>query len=50
VRGRFVLRDGSLQAETHGTGRSVHDIQHLPAPRPRNVDKTLAAVTRNDGT
>ncbi len=50
VRGRFVLRDGSLQAETRGTGHSVHDIQQMPAPRPRNVDKTLAAVTRNDGT
>ncbi len=50
VRGRFVLREGSLQPATRGTGRSVHDIQQMPPPRPRNADKTLAAVTRNAGT
>lgn len=45
VRGRFVVRDGKLMDETRGTGRSVHSIQNMPAPAPRNRDKTLAAVT-----
>ena len=45
VRGRFVLRDGALLTETRGTGRSVHVIQKMPRPEPRNADKTMVAVT-----
>ena len=31
VRGRFVMRDRELVAETRGWGRSVHAIQQMPA-------------------
>jgi len=45
VRGRFVQRDRTLVAGTAGHGRQVGDIQRMPAPAPRHVDQTLAAVT-----
>jgi dihydroorotase len=45
VRGRFVMRDRTLVPDTKGWGRSVRRIQAMPAPQPRNVDQTLAAVT-----
>lgn len=41
VRGRAVVRDGALVGEP-GWGRPV--IQEMPPPRPRNVDKTSAAI------
>jgi dihydroorotase len=34
---------------TRGWGRSVHAIQHLPAPRPQNTDQTMAAIVRAPG-
>jgi dihydroorotase len=46
VRGRFIMRDGALVAETRGWGRSVHSIQKMPAPRVRHADATMAAVLR----
>lgn len=45
VRGRFVVKDRALVAQTRGTGRSVHAIQQMPPAAPRNTDQTLAAVT-----
>jgi dihydroorotase len=45
VRGRFVMKNRKLQEDTRGWGRSVHAIQHMPPPAPRNRDGTLAAVT-----
>lgn len=45
VRGRFVMRDRALVAETRGWGRSVARIQRMPPPQPRNLDQTIAAVT-----
>lgn len=45
VRGRFVMRDRALVPATKGWGRSVTRIQRMPAPQPRNLDQTLAAVT-----
>jgi dihydroorotase len=47
VRGRFVMRDRGLMADTRGYGRSVHTIQQMPVPDVRNADKTLRAVTRD---
>jgi dihydroorotase len=44
VRGRFVMRDRTLIAATRGWGRSVHAIQHMPAPTVRNPDQTMEAV------
>ncbi|MEP9380030.1 allantoinase AllB [Aquabacter sp. CN5-332] len=44
VRGRFVVKDRVLVAETRGFGRSVHAIQEMPAPQPKHADQTLAAV------
>ena len=32
VRGRFVMRDRGLMAETRGHGRSVHTLQQMPVP------------------
>ena len=46
VRGRFVMKDRALAADTRGWGRSVHTIQHMPPPDVRNADQTMQAVTR----
>jgi len=47
VRGRFVMRDRTLVSQTRGWGRSVHAIQQMPEPRPRNADKTMQAIVQN---
>jgi dihydroorotase len=44
VRGRFVMKDRALVDGVRGWGRSVHKIQHMPAPRPRNTDLTMQAI------
>ena len=44
VRGRFVMRDRELVDDTRGWGRSVKAWQAMPAPAPRNVDKTMGAI------
>src|SRR5262245_15483084 len=44
VRGRFVMRDRALIADTRGFGRSVHTIQRMPAAAPRNTDQTMRAI------
>ena len=44
VRGRFVMRDRALQPAARGWGRSVHAIQHMPAPAVRNADQTMQAI------
>jgi allantoinase len=49
VRGRFVMRDRELLADTRGWGRSVKPVQDMPAPAPRNVDKTMAAIVAAGG-
>jgi dihydroorotase len=46
VRGRFVMRERELVAAARGWGRSVHTIQQLPAPTPRNTDDTMTAIVR----
>ena len=46
VRGRVVARNGELVGE-EGWGRPV--AQSMPPPRPRNVDKTMAAIVRSPG-
>jgi len=45
VRGKVVMRDGKLIADP-GWGKPVR--QSMPPPRPRNVDKTTAAITAPD--
>jgi dihydroorotase len=45
VRGRFVMKDRKLVDGTRGFGRSVHAIQQMPAPAPRNTDLTMQAIT-----
>lgn len=47
VRGRFVMRDRQLVAAAGGHGRSVRRIQQMPAPSPRNIEHTTAAITGN---
>jgi dihydroorotase len=49
VRGRFVMRDRVLAAETRGFGRSVHAFQRLPAAAPRNTDQTMRAIVGGPG-
>jgi dihydroorotase len=49
VRGRFVMRERTLAADTRGWGRSVHRLQRLPDPTPRNRDQTMAAIVRAAG-
>lgn len=46
VRGRFVMKDRTLQSGTRGWGRSVHTIQQMPAPAPKNTDNTMSAIVR----
>jgi dihydroorotase len=49
VRGRFVMKDRMLVDGTQGWGRSVHTIQHMPAPQVHNADSTMKAILRNGG-
>jgi dihydroorotase len=46
VRGRFVMKDRALVAQTRGWGRSVHSIQQMPAPALQNTDETMKAIVR----
>ena len=46
VRGRFVMRDRTLVADTRGWGRSVHPIQRMPPAAVRNADATMAAIVQ----
>jgi dihydroorotase len=48
VRGRFVMRDRQLVADSAGHGRSVRRVQRMPTPSPRNLDQTTAAITAHD--
>lgn len=43
VRGRFVMRDRTLQSEAKGSGLSVKRVQQMPIAKLANSDKTLAA-------
>ncbi len=45
VRGRFVMKDRTLQESARGSGRSVHAIQDMPAASPRNTATTMAVIT-----
>ena len=47
VRGRFIMRDRTLVSQTRGWGRSVHAIQQMPDPQPRNADKTMQAIVQH---
>ncbi len=49
VRGRFVMKNRVLNEEARGTGRSVHAIQRMPVPAPKNLDATMAAITGKTG-
>jgi dihydroorotase len=46
VRGRFVMQDRALVAQTCGWGRPVHSIQHMPAPVLQHTDQTMKAIVR----
>jgi dihydroorotase len=46
VRGRFVMKDRTLVAQTRGWGRSVHAIQQMAAPVLQNTDQTMTAIVR----
>jgi dihydroorotase len=48
VRGRFVMRDRSLVTDTRGFGRSVHAIQQMQRPAPKNIEQTMEAIVRYD--
>jgi dihydroorotase len=50
VRGRFVMKDRTLQEAARGTGRSVHAIQHMPPATPRNAGTTMTAITSVAGS
>jgi dihydroorotase len=49
VRGRFIMRDRALMADTRGFGRSVHAIQRMPEAAPRNTDQAMASILRVAG-
>ncbi|MFA6264951.1 MAG: allantoinase AllB [Pseudolabrys sp.] len=46
VRGRFVMKDRKLIADTKGWGRSVHTIQAMPAPVVLNAEHTMQAIVK----
>ena len=46
VRGRFVMRDRTLDPASRGWGRTVHDRQVMPLPRLQHQDATTEAITR----
>jgi dihydroorotase len=46
VRGRFVMKDRALCESAGGWGRSVHNIQHMPAPALHHTDQTMEAIVR----
>jgi dihydroorotase len=50
VRGRLVMKDRTLVADTRVWGRSVHPLQHMPAAAPRHVDQTTAAIVAPGAT
>jgi dihydroorotase len=45
LRGKYVMKNRALVAESFGGGRSVHTIQRMPTPQPSHADQTLAAMT-----
>jgi dihydroorotase len=45
VRGNFVMKNRVLNQQARGTGRSVHAIQRMPTPSPKNTNATMAAIT-----
>jgi dihydroorotase len=49
VRGRFVMKNRALNEQARGIGRSVHAIQRMPTPSPKNTDATMAAITGKKG-
>jgi dihydroorotase len=49
VRGRFVMRERALMSDTRGWGRSVHALQRLPRPAPRNSEQTMEAIIHRPG-
>lgn len=44
VRGRFVMKDRELVEASSGHGQPVGRIQQMPAPAPRNLEHTTAAI------
>jgi dihydroorotase len=50
VRGRFVMKDRTLQEDARGTGRSVHAIQQMPPATPRNTDTAMTVITSIAGS
>ena len=46
VRGKFAMRDRQLVESTRGWGRSVHSIQQMPTPQPRNLDQTMTSILK----
>ena len=48
VRGRFVMKDRALIDGADGWGRSVHKIQHMPAPALRHPDQTTDAILHHN--
>jgi len=49
VRGAFVQRDRTMVEGMAGHGTQVTDIQAMPAPRPKNVDQSLAHILAPEG-
>ena len=44
VRGRFVMKDRELVEASRGHGRPVGRVQQMPAPTPKNLEHTTAAI------
>jgi dihydroorotase len=47
VRGRFVMKERTLISDTRGFGRSVHAIQQMPEPEPKNLEQTTESIVRH---
>lgn len=46
LRGRFVMQHGKLVADAVGWGRTVKQIQAMPAPRPKNMQHYSSAIVQ----
>lgn len=44
LRGRFVMREGKLVTDAVGWGRSVKNVQKMPAAKPRNTEHYSSAI------
>lgn len=46
LRGRFVMQHGRLVADAVGWGKTIKQVQAMPAPRPQNMQHYSSAIVK----